>query len=183
MDPPSRWNPADQHCGQGVDDEWPSRSSARRHGQSSVRWRRNLGAWGATSPAPSSTRTPTPTAPRNLTALRELALLGWRARWTNAVRYSPPGENALITASWYGDQVEIRVIDRGPGVPAEAVERLFVPFQRLGDRDNHAGVGLGLALSRGLTEAMGGTLTPEETPGGGLTMIVKLPISARAMTA
>jgi len=49
-----------------------------------------------------------------------------------------------------------------------------VPFQRLGDTDNTAGVGLGLALSRGLTEAMGGTLTAEDTPGGGLTMTVSL---------
>jgi two-component system sensor histidine kinase KdpD len=52
---------------------------------------------------------------------------------------------------------------------------VFVPFQRLGDTDNTAGVGLGLALSRGLTEAMGGTLEPEETPGGGLTMVLSLP--------
>ena len=57
---------------------------------------------------------------------------------------------------------------------------MFLPFQRLGDRDNHTGVGLGLALSRGLAEAMGGTLTPEETPGGGLTMTLTLPISSRS---
>ncbi|NUW34585.1 sensor histidine kinase KdpD [Nonomuraea sp. SMC257] len=101
---------------------------------------------------------------------------------TNAVRYSPPGEKVLLTASRLGAHVEVRVIDRGPGIPAEAVERVFVPFQRLGDRDNHTGVGLGLALSRGLTEAMGGALTLEETPGGGLTMIVSMPISSRATT-
>jgi two-component system, OmpR family, sensor histidine kinase KdpD len=52
---------------------------------------------------------------------------------------------------------------------------MFVPFQRLGDTDNTTGVGLGLALSRGLTEAMGGTLEPDETPGGGLTMTLSLP--------
>jgi two-component system sensor histidine kinase KdpD len=55
---------------------------------------------------------------------------------------------------------------------------MFVPFQRLGDTDNTTGVGLGLALSRGLTEATGGTLTADDTPGGGLTMTVSLPAAA-----
>ncbi|GLX09053.1 sensor histidine kinase KdpD [Microbispora sp. NBRC 16548] len=99
---------------------------------------------------------------------------------TNAVRYSPDARKVLVTASWHGDNVEIRVIDRGPGIPSEAYDRVFMPFQRLGDRDNHTGIGLGLALSRGLAEAMGGSLTPEETPGGGLTMVLTLPISSRA---
>ncbi|WP_327085348.1 DUF4118 domain-containing protein [Nonomuraea sp. NBC_01738] len=97
---------------------------------------------------------------------------------TNAVRYSPAGAKVLVTASRHGGSVEIRVIDRGPGIPPEAHDRVFLPFQRLGDRDNHAGVGLGLALSRGLAEAMGGTLTPDETPGGGLTMILRMPIAS-----
>jgi two-component system, OmpR family, sensor histidine kinase KdpD len=99
---------------------------------------------------------------------------------SNAIRYSPADQKVLVTGSWHGDHVEIRVIDRGPGIPPEAHDRVFMPFQRLGDRDNHTGVGLGLALSRGLAEAMGGTLTPEETPGGGLTMTLTLPISARS---
>ena len=99
---------------------------------------------------------------------------------SNAIRYSPAGQKVLVTGSWHGDHVEIRVIDRGPGIPPEAHDRVFMPFQRLGDRDNHTGVGLGLALSRGLAEAMGGTLTPEETPGGGLTMTLTLPISSRS---
>jgi two-component system sensor histidine kinase KdpD len=93
----------------------------------------------------------------------------------NALRYSPPGTPPLLTASVLGDRVELRVTDRGPGIPEEFRDRMFVPFQRLGDTDNTTGVGLGLALSRGLTEAMGGTLEPEETPGGGLTMALSLP--------
>jgi len=96
----------------------------------------------------------------------------------NALRYSPAGKPPLITASALGDRVELRVVDRGPGIPEQDKERMFVPFQRLGDTDNTTGVGLGLALSRGLTEAMGGTLTAEDTPGGGLTMTVSLPVAA-----
>ncbi|MGI5274277.1 DUF4118 domain-containing protein [Nonomuraea sp. CA-218870] len=100
----------------------------------------------------------------------------------NAVRHSPAARPVLLTAGRHHDRVEIRVVDRGPGIPPEDHERVFLPFQRLGDRDNGTGVGLGLALARGLTEAMGGALTPEETPGGGLTMIVSMPVHAATMT-
>ncbi|QEU95453.1 sensor histidine kinase KdpD [Streptomyces kanamyceticus] len=93
----------------------------------------------------------------------------------NAVRHSPPHEPVLVSASALADRVELRVVDRGPGLPPTGRERLFEPFQRLGDTDNSTGLGLGLALSRGLTEAMDGTLTPEDTPGGGLTMVLSLP--------
>ncbi|HEY6278491.1 MAG TPA: DUF4118 domain-containing protein [Streptosporangiaceae bacterium] len=97
---------------------------------------------------------------------------------SNAIRYSPAGQPPLVTASALGGRVELRIADRGPGIPEPERESMFVPFQRLGDTDNTTGVGLGLALSRGLTEAMGGTLEPEETPGGGLTMAVSLPAAA-----
>jgi two-component system sensor histidine kinase KdpD len=93
----------------------------------------------------------------------------------NALRHSPPGSPPLLSASTLGDRVELHVVDHGPGIAPEHRDQMFAPFQRLGDTDNTTGVGLGLALSRGLTEAMGGSLTPQETPGGGLTMIVSLP--------
>jgi two-component system, OmpR family, sensor histidine kinase KdpD len=93
----------------------------------------------------------------------------------NALRYSPPGSPPLLTASARGDQVELRVVDRGPGVPEHDRERMFLPFERLGERGGTTSVGLGLAVSRGLTEAMHGTLQPEQTSGGGLTMIISMP--------
>jgi two-component system sensor histidine kinase KdpD len=92
----------------------------------------------------------------------------------NALRFSPPGRPPMLTASEYGGRVELRVVDHGPGIPESDWDNVFLPFQRLGDRDNTSGVGLGLALSRGLAEAMGGTLVPEQTPGGGLTMVLAL---------
>ncbi|MFF5703962.1 DUF4118 domain-containing protein [Streptomyces sp. NPDC012794] len=92
----------------------------------------------------------------------------------NAVKYSPPGRRVLVAASFLGDRVELRVVDRGPGVPDQAKDRIFAPFQRHGDAPRGAGVGLGLAVARGFAEAMDGTLTAEDTPGGGLTMVLTL---------
>ncbi|MFD8858790.1 ATP-binding protein [Streptomyces vinaceus] len=100
----------------------------------------------------------------------------------NAVKYSPYGRPVHVSASSLLDRVELRVVDRGPGVPDEAKDRIFEPFQRHGDAPRGAGVGLGLAVARGFTEAIGGTLTAEDTPGGGLTMVLTLPTAGDPRT-
>ncbi|MGC0368801.1 DUF4118 domain-containing protein [Microbacterium sp. SLBN-111] len=101
---------------------------------------------------------------------------------SNAVRFTPDGGRARVATSRLGGVAEIRVIDHGPGVAPERRTDMFAPFQRLGDTDNTVGLGLGLALSRGFAEGMGGTLTPEDTPGGGLTMVIALPVAVDAET-
>jgi len=100
----------------------------------------------------------------------------------NALRFSPAGQPPLLTASEHEGRVELRIVDRGPGIPEAERDDVFLPFQRLGDRDNATGVGLGLALARGLAEAMGGSLVPETTPGGGLTMVLSVPSAETATT-
>lgn len=80
-----------------------------------------------------------------------------------------------VTARVTGPRVRLRVVDHGAGVPERERGRMFEPFQRLGDSPRGEGVGLGLAVARGLTEAQGGTLVVEDTPGGGLSMVVDLP--------
>jgi two-component system sensor histidine kinase KdpD len=92
----------------------------------------------------------------------------------NAIRFSPLDVPPRLSASAHSEWVELRVIDRGPGISMAERDNIFTPFQRLGDTDNTTGMGLGLALSRGLAEAMGGHLIPEDTPGGGLTMVVQM---------
>lgn len=91
----------------------------------------------------------------------------------NALRYAP---NCVVrvNAGQVGDRVLINVIDEGPGIPHGAEEQIFEAFQRLGDQDNTIGVGLGMSVARGFVEAMGGTITATDTPGGGLTVIVDL---------
>jgi two-component system, OmpR family, sensor histidine kinase KdpD len=95
----------------------------------------------------------------------------------NAVRHSPGRQEIVVNGSVIGDRLQIRVVDRGSGVPDNAKEEIFAPFRRFGDTSRGEGVGLGLAVARGLTEAMDGTLSAEDTPGGGLTIVIDLPLT------
>src|SRR6478736_2922865 len=94
----------------------------------------------------------------------------------NALRHSGDAE-VRLTAGRIGDTVQLRVIDRGPGVSDADKERIFAAFQRAGDAPQGDGLGLGLAVARGLMTVLGGSLVPEDTPGGGLTMVVELPLT------
>lgn len=100
---------------------------------------------------------------------------------TNALRHGSGAAAVRVAAGAgpAGSGIRLQVIDDGPGVPAGDRDRIFAPFQRLDDHGRDAGVGLGLAVARGFTEALGGTLEPTETPGGGLTMTVTLPAHPR----
>ena len=98
---------------------------------------------------------------------------------TNAGRFSPAGSTVRVEADHSPDQpdrIRLRVIDAGPGVAKVDWERMFAPFERLDDRATE-GAGLGLAIARGFSEAMSATLTPSDTPGGGLTMTLMLPVA------
>jgi two-component system sensor histidine kinase KdpD len=94
----------------------------------------------------------------------------------NAVTASGPGGTVSVQGRAAGDRLQLRVIDHGPGLPVADRDRVFAPFQRLNDHGG-TGLGLGLAIARGFTEAMSARLTPSDTPGGGLTMTVDLPVA------
>jgi two-component system sensor histidine kinase KdpD len=93
----------------------------------------------------------------------------------NAVGFSPVGNRVRVEAGVVSGRVDLRVIDRGPGINVDDRERVFTPFQRLGDNPEGTGVGLGLAVAKGFVEAMGGEITVEDTPGGGCTVVISLP--------
>jgi two-component system, OmpR family, sensor histidine kinase KdpD len=95
----------------------------------------------------------------------------------NALRFSPPKTPPRLVADRRGSCIELRVMDNGPGVSRMQWEQLFQPFERLGEARSTSGLGLGLAISRTLADAMGASLHPESTVGGGLTMVIAVPLS------
>ncbi|KQX70070.1 hypothetical protein ASD06_01555 [Angustibacter sp. Root456] len=99
----------------------------------------------------------------------------------NACAHAAPSE-VRVVGRRRGAVVDLAVVDHGPGVAEADWARMFLPFQRLDDRASGQHTGLGLAIAKGLTEAMGGSLTPSATRGGGLTMTVTLRVAAPART-
>lgn len=93
----------------------------------------------------------------------------------NAIRHSPAGEPARIESAVVGEHVHLRILDRGPGIAATERHKVLAPFQRLGDQHTTDGVGLGLSIAQGFVDAMAGTFTLDDTPGGGLTVTIILP--------
>ena len=94
----------------------------------------------------------------------------------NALRHGGPGP-VQVTAEAAESSLRVAIADEGPGVPAAERERLFVPFQRLGDSDLRDGTGLGLSVARGFTEAMGGAIVADGADGRGLTVRLRLPLA------
>jgi two-component system sensor histidine kinase KdpD len=99
--------------------------------------------------------------------------------FANALAYSPPGRPPALYAEQDGDTVVLAVVDHGPGVPDDQKPRMFEPFERLSARNTGTGVGLGLAVVKGFTDTMGGSVAAADTSGGGLTIRVTLPVASQ----
>jgi len=102
---------------------------------------------------------------------------------SNAVKYNTQGGHVTLTCSeTAGGMLRIGVSDTGPGITPAEMERVFAPFDRLGRQDDVEGTGLGLMLSKGLMEAMGGHLEVESVPGQGSTFTIELPLVESPLT-
>jgi two-component system sensor histidine kinase KdpD len=98
----------------------------------------------------------------------------------NALDVQPPDRPVVVQADQVGDEVVLQIVDHGPGIARSQRAAVLEPFHRLGDRSSRAGVGLGLAIANGFVEATAGRLELGDTPGGGLTITVSLPIASEA---
>ena len=91
----------------------------------------------------------------------------------NALDHSPPETSVRVTAGLVGDRIDLRIIDRGSGIDPDTRQMIFEPYRSLDD-SHMAGVGLGLAVAKGLADALGHQITVDDTPGGGTTMILSV---------
>jgi two-component system sensor histidine kinase KdpD len=98
----------------------------------------------------------------------------------NSLRHSG-GHPVQVRGTGLHNRVMMRIVDRGPGVPAAQLERVFQPFYRSGtDETGHRGSGLGLAIARGFLEANGGRIWVESLPGQATTFVIELPLESAA---
>ena len=97
----------------------------------------------------------------------------------NSLRFAPPESTITVETRRRDDELcEIRIVDHGRGIPPAERERVFEEFVRLGDSSDATGAGLGLAIARAFVAAHDGRIRVEETPGGGATFVVQLPVAA-----
>jgi two-component system, OmpR family, sensor histidine kinase KdpD len=103
--------------------------------------------------------------------------------FSNALAHSPPGRGPVMRAYHAGNAVILEIVDHGRGVPDGLKPRMFEPFDRLDERGTGTGVGLGLAVAKGFLDVMGGSVTATDTPGGGLTIRVVLPLAVTSASS
>ena len=101
----------------------------------------------------------------------------------NALRFSPLEADVLVRVDTTGDEATVRIVDRGPGIPEDHLDRMFEPFERLSEGDERQGTGLGLAIARGFTEANGGRIWAESRPGEGASFMLAFPRARAAAGA
>jgi two-component system sensor histidine kinase KdpD len=94
----------------------------------------------------------------------------------NAIKYSPVNQGIEVYAFPEGDKVQIEIADRGTGIPPDDLERVFDKFYRVQRPGNISGTGLGLSICKGIVEAHGGVIRAENRPGGGVRILIRLPI-------
>jgi signal transduction histidine kinase len=95
----------------------------------------------------------------------------------NAIRFSPPGTELAISAVRWQNMIEVKVSDRGSGIPHGERARVFEEFYRKDVGDRRGGTGLGLAIAQAIVTAHGGSMWIEDTPGGGATVGFRLPLT------
>ena len=94
----------------------------------------------------------------------------------NAIKYSPAGENVVVSARADNGRVFVDVADRGPGIPREQHRMIFEKFGRANTPSAKPGTGLGLFIARSIAEAHGGSLDVRSAPDDGATFTLALPL-------